>query len=285
MPNKLLVLTRNQQLFYQQLVAEDLPDLEIFAPESEVELITLLPECNIFLANPILAKKHISSASSLKWLQSVFTGVDALCASEMRQDYLLTNVKEVYGPIMAEYVFAYILSLKRKLIENYQNQKESKWRQEPYGMIAGKTIAVLGTGSIGREVAKVACVFGMNVIGFSRSGQAVDGFSQVYNSASLLQEIAQADYVVSALPLTSETRDLLGKDFFTAMKETATFLNVGRGASVVEADLIAALEKGEITNAVLDVFHQEPLPADSPLWAIKDLYITCLLYTSDAADE
>ena len=274
MRNKLLVLTRNQQLFYQELSAADLSNLEIFAPESEAELSALVPECNIFLANPILVKKHISAASSLAWLQSVFTGVDALCADDMRQDYLLTNVREVFGQVMAEYVFAYILSLKRKVIENYQNQAKKDWVQEPYGMIRGKTIAVLGTGSIGREIASIARVFGMKVIGFSRSGQATDSFSQVYKSTSLLQEVAQADYVVSALPLTNETSGLLDREFFIAMNNAAVFINVGRGASVIEADLISALQEGEIANAVLDVFTQEPLPVDSQLWETEGLYIT-----------
>ena len=274
MSNKLLVLTRNQQLFYRQLASIDLPDLEIFAPESDAELNTLLPECNIFLANPILVKKHISSASSLIWLQSVFTGVDALCSDGMREDYLLTNVREVYGAIMAEYVFAYILSLKRKILENFQNQQKKHWAQEPYGMIAGKTIAILGTGSIGREIAKVASVFGMTVIGFNRSANLVDGFAQVYASGELLSEIGQADYVVSALPLTKETTCLLDKQFFLAMKDTATFINVGRGGSIIEADLISALQQEQIANAVLDVFTKEPLPVDSLLWEAKGVYIT-----------
>lgn len=123
--NKLLVLTRNLAEYERILHAMALPELEIYLPRTEKEIIDLLPHVNIFLANPPIAKKYVNQAPKLVWMQSTFAGIDSMIAADLRSDYVITNVKDTYGGAMAEYVFAYILLFEREVLENIRGQRRS----------------------------------------------------------------------------------------------------------------------------------------------------------------
>src|SRR3989338_6171631 len=271
--NTVIVISRNQEEYERRLGALGLPDLEVLAPRDEQGIRENIGRANIMLATPPLARGYINAAKNVQWMQSTYAGVDALNAAELRKDYVLTNIRDVYGPPLAEYVFAYILAFRKELAENLAYQKTHEWKQRVAGMIAGQTLCIVGAGSIGKEIAKIGKAFGMRTIGYRSTNQPVEFFDEIY-TGDLKQCVALGDYVVSVLPNTKSTDDMFNAGVFASMKNTAVFINIGRGNAVNEVDLIAALKERKIAKALLDVFKAEPLPADSPLWNTGNLYLT-----------
>jgi phosphoglycerate dehydrogenase-like enzyme len=202
--------------------------------------------------------------------------VDQLLYPEVREgDILVTTSSGIHQPLV-EHVFALLLALVRRLHIAIRNQQERRWDRSRAvgGEVRGMTVGVLGLGSIGAEVAAKATAFGMRVIGTKRTPGGVPHVDRVYPPEALHEVLAAADVVVVALPLTDETRGLLGEQEFRAMKPAGLLINIGRGPIVQEAALIRALQERWIGGAGLDVFEREPLPADSPLWAMEDVIIT-----------
>lgn len=271
--NTVIVISRNQEEYERRLTALNLPDLEILAPRDAEGILANIERANIMLANPPLAKNYINAAKNVKWMQSTYAGVDALNAEGLRKDYVLTNIRDVYGPPLAEYAFAYILAFRKELAQNLAYQKKHEWKQRVAGMIADQTLCIVGAGSIGKEIARLGKAFGMRTIGYRTKDEPTEFFDEIY-SGDLKKCVAEGDYVVSVLPRTKNTDDVFTLDTFKAMKSSALFMNIGRGNAVVEQELVAALEKKMIARAVLDVFKEEPLPADSPLWDVENLDVT-----------
>ncbi|MDZ4227411.1 MAG: D-2-hydroxyacid dehydrogenase, partial [Patescibacteria group bacterium] len=188
--------------------------------------------------------------------------------------YMLTNVRDVYGPAMSEYAFAYILAFKKELLENLSHQKAGEWKQRKLGLLNDETLCIVGAGSIGKEIARIGKAFGMRVVGYRTKAEPMEYFDETYAGDDLHECLAQGDYIVSVLPNTKHTNDLFNKDTFGAMKPTALFMNIGRGNAVVEEDLRDAVNGKQIAKAVLDVFKAEPLPAGSLLWSADNVYVT-----------
>jgi phosphoglycerate dehydrogenase-like enzyme len=189
-------------------------------------------------------------------------------------NYVLTGVKDTFGPQMAEYVFAYLLANELKIFERLGQQADRTWWEQPSGSLWGKTLGIMGTGSIGRFIAQTARTFGMRITGFSRGGAPVEGFKKVFARNQLADFLAEPDYLVCVLPDTPATRHLLDASAFHAMKNHCCLINVGRGNVIDENALVQALVEGELSAAVLDVFQSEPLPEDSPLWNVPGLTVT-----------
>jgi phosphoglycerate dehydrogenase-like enzyme len=276
MEQTLLLITRDDErrAYEEHLRALNLAGLEILAPKSERELRDNLERATIMLAHPGLARRYINEAGSLRWVQSTFAGVDALIAPDLRTDYILTNVKETYGAVMAEWVFTYILFFEREVRENLEAQAARIWAHHPYGSVAEKTLAIIGTGSIGRHIARVAQAFGMKTIGLNTSGAPADGFDETFGPNERRNFLQRGDYVVSVLPSTPETRGCLNRALLEDLKPGVVLMNLGRGDAVVEEDLLIVLRQRQIKAVVLDVFSVEPLPKDSPLWDEPNLYLT-----------
>ena len=175
---------------------------------------------------------------------------------------------------MSEYIFGYILMFEKEIRENItlQNQKEWNWRLA--SPLNTKAIGIAGTGSIGKDFARIAKAFGMKTVGYSYSGAPVEHFDVVYSGDEFNDFLSQSDYVVSVLPNTETTNDMFGTTAFSSMKDSAVFINVGRGNAVDEEALVAAVEEKQIKAAVLDVMKEEPLPESSPLWNTEDIYVT-----------
>jgi len=218
----------------------------------------------------------------LVWLQNLSAGVES-CASNKQFNndrVLLTNGASTHGPAIAEWVIGAMFMLKRQFIDYYQQQAKSNWvsqRQSiPAGTEAnGKTMLIVGLGGIGRQIAWRANGLGMRVIATrnsSRSGPEYVDYVGLANELDTL--VSQADVVVNATPLTDSTRNMFNKTLFSKMKSSAIFINIGRGGSVVQPDLIAALKSGIIRGAALDVTSPEPLPKDSELWQLPNVFIT-----------
>jgi phosphoglycerate dehydrogenase-like enzyme len=196
---------------------------------------------------------------------------------------LVTNSREVHGPVVAEYVLALIFALAKKIPQAAIFQQKRVWGQEAIWNdgprpreIGGATLGLIGVGSIGRRVARMASALGMRVIAIREHVEKgiPEGVEAVFSPADLDQLLAQSDYVVLAAPLVAATRNLINADRLAVMKPDACLINVGRGAQVDEAALLEALRSRRIGGAALDVFECEPLPADSPLWSADNLLIT-----------
>ncbi len=156
-----------------------------------------------------------------------------------------------------------------------KNQQAKVWHHSGLKLeIHNKTIGLIGAGAIGKETARIAKAFGMKVIGVRHSGKPEEYFDEMFTSGQLNDVLPQCDYVVVTLPLTQETRQLFGAKQFTLMKDSAFFINIGRGEIVKERDLIDALQNGVIAGAGLDVFEKEPLSEDSPLWELDNVIVT-----------
>lgn len=224
----------------------------------------------------------VSAAKDAVWVQVFSAGAEHCFTDEriVNKSIVLTNMQKMAAPVIAEHVIAMTLSLARGLPQFAKGMSDGEWLRTPAytdGMqsIAGKTMLVVGLGGIGTEVARRAAALGMRVVGTRRSSHEGPEFVEYVGLSDELFELAgNADFVVNALPLTTETTDLFDAAFFAAAKSGAHFVNVGRGRSVVTADLLAALETGQIAGAALDVTEPEPLPADHALWQMDNVIIT-----------
>ena len=282
--HKLLILSKHETQYRALIEKARLPDL-IF--ES-----TPTPEIDIVFGEPDLIKNALASLPALSWVQANWAGVEPLLDPAVRRDYTLrvTNARGVFGGLMSEYVFGYLLTHERKIIQRAQAQQAKQWDSSTTGTLRGKTIGLLGVGSIGAEVARTAKFFGMTVRGYTRVSETstdVDRYFHPLESDSLLsstqvQEQAPAlqsfvnglDYLISILPNTNDTRKIINADLLNALPSHAIFINVGRGQAVDESALIEALNQNKIAGAVLDVFEQEPLPKDHPFWRTPNLLMT-----------
>jgi phosphoglycerate dehydrogenase-like enzyme len=212
----------------------------------------------------------IPCCPNLRWVQSTWAGIDAIAhlASETLQ---ITPLKGVFGPAMTEYVMGWLLAIERNVISR---ASQRHWAASPEPRITGKRLGIMGTGGIGSAIALAAKSFGLEVFGLNSDGRAVNGFTTCYRSADRLAFSEGLDYLVSALPQTSETDNVIDHEMLMRLTPRAIVINVGRGNAVVEADLIASLHAGHLRAAVLDVFREEPLPPNDPLWSTPGVYIT-----------
>lgn len=235
----------------------------------------------------------IRAGSNIRWVQTYNAGVERCLTSSVFSDrgILLTNMQRVAGPAMAEHVIALMLSFARSLPAYHDAQRRSAWDRTPAGAPAaftldGKTLLVVGLGGIGTEVARRAHALGMTVLATRATPRpAPDFVSEVGLAGDLTRFAPRADIVVNTLPLTPDTRGQFDARVFATMKKGAYFVNVGRGATVVTADLVAALRSGALAGAGLDVVDPEPLPSDHPLWTMPNVIITPHSSSDSDVDE
>ncbi len=272
--NILVVLTRDQVNYSKKLIGLKLPGLEIIVPKNPYKVGPEIKRANILFANPLMAKEYINEAKHVVWMQSTFAGIDAMNAPSLRKDYVLTNARGIYGEAIAEYVFSYILLFEKEILENIIYQKKSTWQQRDARVLRDKTICILGAGSIGKSISRVAKAFNMRTLGYRNQNELADFFDQIFVGKNLKTCLAQADYIVNTLPNTQNTTNIINKDTIALMKKGSVFINVGRGNAVNEEDLIQALKQNKLARAVLDVFNDEPLPKSSALWNTNNVYIT-----------
>ena len=287
MSHKLLILAQDKDQYRALIEEAQLEDLEFATqPADDVDIV---------LGEPSLIKAALGSLPALNWAQSIWAGVEPLLDPAARHDYVLTNARGVFGELMSEYVIGYLLAHERKIFQRHEAQKNKLWEDSDTGTLRGKTIGLLGVGSIGAEVALTAKFFGMIVRGYtveSETSRHVDKYYHPLASDSLLSEIkvqqqavalqstvlqsfaSGLDYLVNILPNTKDTRKIINADLLNALPSHALVINVGRGPAVDESALIEALSQNKIAGAVLDVFEKEPLPKDHPFWTTPNLLMT-----------
>lgn len=212
----------------------------------------------------------------LRWVHALSAGVDGFLLPQILEGkVLLTNSRGIHGIPISEHVFALMLAFSRGLNHFARHQAQKKWQRVTLTELRGKTLGIVGMGSIGSEIARLGAAFGMRVMAVKRSpGPAPEGVNRVVGTEGMEMVLKESDYLVLAVPLTPETRGMIGAAQLEQMKPTAVLINIARGEVVQEEQLVAALQQGVIAGAGLDVFETEPLPADSPLWQLENCIIT-----------
>ena len=260
-----------------------LPDYDALPPE--------LPDTDIFVGYSLRAEQ-LKHAKKLKWIHSTAAGVAQLMYPELRESgIIVTNPRGVFSVPMAEHTLGMMIAMARNFPDSIRFQDQAKWGQQQLwdlpqqlSELSGKTLLIVGFGSIGRELAKLVKAFDMHVWGVTRSGNADGNLAEKIVAGSELGAVlSEADYVVIATPETAETKKLIGAAEISRMKRGSRLINVGRGSLLDESSLIAALESGHLAGAALDVTSLEPLPENSPLWHAPNLFITP--HTSAVSDR
>ncbi|MEH6578720.1 MAG: glyoxylate/hydroxypyruvate reductase A [Amphritea sp.] len=246
--------------------------LEILLPHCDIRLFSQLSEQEraqasiAIVANP--RPDELTQLPSLKWVHSVWAGVERMVAelSELPFD-IVRLVDPNLAETMSEAVLAWVMYLHRDMPRYKAQQATATWQPRPYIEPVERRIAFLGLGELGQKSAQRLRQNGFSVSGWSRSLKNMDAIQCYAGEPGLTELLAQADIIVNLLPLTQDTKGLLNSDFFKQLKSGACVINFGRGATIIEADLIAALDAGQVSHAVLDVFEQEPLETSSELWS------------------
>ncbi|SDF31245.1 D-2-hydroxyacid dehydrogenase [Sporomusa acidovorans] len=262
---------------HKEMIKAAEPNVNIIVSDQQ-NALEHMPVCHILATWGWAETRDLyQAAPHLEWIHSLSAGVEKLIFPEIQAaDTVLTNSKGIHGIAVSEHVLAMILAFSRGLTLSIRQQDAKLWKRVPTIELHEHTLAIIGLGSIGREIAKKAKALGMNVLASKQELTTELFVDKLYPSdpESLLEMLAQADFVTVALPLTESTQNLIGLTQFKAMKPSAYFFNIARGAIVNEADLITALEQKLIAGAGLDVFSQEPLPESSPLWGMPNVIIT-----------
>jgi phosphoglycerate dehydrogenase-like enzyme len=261
---------------YLQQLQQNYPQVEWVRCTDAEKLPALLKETEILLTFLKCDRKMIGVAPKLKWIQAISAGVDFMPLDEIRRrGIVLTNGRGIHMIHMAEYAMAAIVNLARGFHSMFRNQLQKNWdRSVPQEEIHGATVGIIGLGAIGAEIAKKAAFMGMHVIGVKRTPGPVGHVEEVYAPEDMAAVFRRSDYIINLLPYTPETEKKIDRQFFDQMKPTACFINIGRGRTVNEDDLIAALRDKKIRAMVSDVYYTEPLPPESPLWDLDNVILT-----------
>jgi len=273
----------NVPAWFGARLAEEFPQLQIVQRNSYEGVEEHLQDAEIIFTIS-LRPEQFALAHDLRWIHAPTAAVHQLLFPELTaSDVVLTNSREVHGPVVAEHVMALIFALAKKIPQAALFQQKHEWGQEAMWKegqhlreIAGATLGLIGVGSIGARVAQMASALGMRVIAVREHVEkgTPEGVEAVYPPSALNDLLSQSDFVVVAAPLIGATQGLINAARLSAMKPSAYLINVGRGPQVDDAALVEALRNRQIAGAALDVFEREPLPAESPLWDAENLLIT-----------
>jgi phosphoglycerate dehydrogenase-like enzyme len=248
-----------------------------FKDESaEASVNQMLKDAEIIFGVPHVAD-ILTRAPGLKWIQLFSAGAEYILTPEMlKSPVMITNTSGIHVAPISETVFAFILAFAKQTPRLLQNQAARKWESFVPASLEGRTLGIIGYGSIGQGVARLARAFGMKVVAMRRSGRraAVRNVERLYARSELPQLLSASDYIVVAVPSTPETRGLIGEKEFQMMKPGAFLVNIARGNILDEAALVRALEEKRLAGAGLDTFVKEPLPVNSPLWSLPNVFVT-----------
>ncbi|NNC23129.1 D-2-hydroxyacid dehydrogenase [Salinisphaera sp. USBA-960] len=245
----------------------------------EAGLAESLPDSQIVLVTDFRSDalaRTWPQAKNVDWVHAASAGVDQLMFDALRtSDVAITNAQGIFDHAIAEYVLGAILFFAKDTRHNVVYQQQKRWVHRDTETIADKRVVVAGAGSIGHEIGALCRAAGMAVDGVaSRAREGDDVFGRIHAAAHIDDVLTEADYVVIAAPLTDATRHWFDAARFNAMPPHARLINIGRGPIVVTDDLVDALQNNQIAGAALDVFENEPLPADHPLWSMDNVLLS-----------
>ena len=269
--HKLLIYHSDSKV-YERIIWKRLPQLKIRSASHPKEALDFVEEAEIILAWQI-PDELLKRAKRLQWFSSMGAGNEHLVKNPYLPKEVTLTKATVYGEMMAEYVFAYLLYFSRNVDKHLKDQRKKVWDQVRPGRLRGKVLGILGLGSVGKEIANRGKQFGMNVLGLKRIPEPVENVDQVFGQDDLDRLIPLVDYLVDVLPLTPQTHHILGEKDLALLKEGAFLFSMGRGKTIDEKALQKVLLTKKI-QAVLDVFEKEPLPPKSKLWGLKNVIIT-----------
>jgi D-2-hydroxyacid dehydrogenase (NADP+) len=240
---------------------------EVTGDLSDVDLMIMF---GIEIRDPML-----SGAPRLRWIQSLATGVDHfLRCPSLKPDVLITSGRGIHGPPMREQVIYMMMGVSRDVMRQVGDQKAHFWERRLWRMLHGKTAVIAGTGIVGSAIGEALKALGMHVIGVSRTPRQEAGFDEMIATDWLTDAAARADYLINMLPASDDNIGIFGDKVFAAMKPSAYYIGAGRGQTVEEAAMLAALRERRIAGAALEVFQTEPLPPESPFWDLPNVFIT-----------
>jgi phosphoglycerate dehydrogenase-like enzyme len=275
MSTKVLVFDGHAETYREKLHPQ-FPALQFVLARNLAELPADLSDIDVLISFALELKDDFyRSATRLKWIQCLATGVDQVLRNPSFQaDTLLTSGRGVHGAPMRETVVYLMLAVSRDVRSLVAEQNAHRWNRRFYNLLNGKTAVIVGVGVVGIAIGQLLKAFGMRVVGVTRTPRAVNGFDEMMPTERLKDAAGRADFLVNVLPANKDNALLFDGPLFAAMKPTAYYISAGRGQTVDEAALIETLREHRIAGAGLDVFHTEPLPADSPFWELPNVFIT-----------
>ena len=261
---------------FAQRARADLPGIDLFASNDRALALAQADGAAALIGHHFQFDEDIvGRARHLRWIQSLTTGTDAIVKLKaLHPDVMVTSTRGMHGPQMSELVFLHMLALTRDFPRMQRNQAVGLWERWPQPLLWGKTVVIVGVGAISEALAPRCKAFGMTVVGVSGSPRVPAGFDSVFLRKDLAQAAAQADYLVLIVPLSAETENLVDASVIAAMKPGAYLVNVARGGVLDDEALRVALREKRLAGAALDVFRQQPLPADSSWWREERVIIT-----------
>jgi len=274
MTNVLILETHAEA--YAAALRQQFGNLELQVAQSPADVDVDYGKVEILIAFGMgITETLFTRMPKLKWVQSLATGVDHFLRSKtLARDVILTSGRGIHGPAMRETVLHLMLSISHDSNGLVRDKAGHRWDRRAWPLLAGKTAVVIGTGVAGSAIGSVLQALEMRVVGISRTPRKAAGFDNVVSQRELPQAAAKADYVINVLPGDTANLKIIGSSVFAHMKPSAYFINVGRGETVDEQALIEALNRGRIAGAGLDVFATEPLPGESPLWDLPNVFVS-----------
>ncbi|MFC7442458.1 D-2-hydroxyacid dehydrogenase [Laceyella putida] len=272
-----IVSTAKMSAKHKQALTTTYPQARFSFFENISQAASTLPEAEVLITyGEDLDPSIIAQCSRLRWIHVISAGLELLPMEAIAgRGIRVTNAKGIHATPMSEYVMAVMLQVTRRTDQLRTLQREKRWdRSIRVGELAGQTLLVIGAGAIGQAIAQKAQAFAMTTVGVNTDGRETPHFDRMANLREMRTVLGEADFIVVAVPLTKVTVKLIGREELTAMKPTATLINIARGAVVDEEALIHALQERTIARAVLDVFEQEPLPTGHPFWEMDNVILT-----------
>lgn len=221
-------------------------------------------------------RSEFAAADSLRWIHAASAGVDSLLFDELiESDVVVTNARGVFDMPIAEFVLGFMLMHSKSMLESLRDQRAQRWNRRTSTDLVGTKAMIVGTGSIGRQIARTLSAVGVAVVGAgTRARDGDPDFGSVIDSRDLGHHLGGVDWLIDIAPLTPATTGLIDAEVLAAMEDQSYFINVGRGATVDTDALLRALQDGKIAGAALDVVEPEPLPSGHPLWEMDNVIIT-----------
>jgi phosphoglycerate dehydrogenase-like enzyme len=280
MPRLLILLTLPPDVTeqYRARLAAQFPEIGIDVARTPDKAAPALAQADMLLTFGQMMKNlklDLASAAKLRWVQALGTGLDGITDQPaLKKEVTVTSLHGVHGAPVSEAALASMLALSRDLPGFVRAQDEHQWKRWPAKLLQGKTVGILGIGVIAEALAPKCKAMGMTVVGITSSPRKVAGFDRVHPMGELLKVLPELDHLVLLTPYSAATHHMIDAKVFAAMKPTAYLVNVARGGVVDEDAMIEALRAKKFAGAALDVFSQEPLPPDHPLWTFKNVIIT-----------
>jgi phosphoglycerate dehydrogenase-like enzyme len=272
----LLALPEPVRAAYLGRLRRAFPEVTVNLAEHHEKVGPYIADADVLITFGAHMSDHVlEEGVNLRWIQALGTGVDGIAdRPALRAGVLVTNLRGLHGPAVSESVLASMLALARDLPRSLGNQWRGQWQRFPVQLLKGKTAGILGVGVIAEELAPKCAALGMRVVGVSSAQRIVPGFESIWGLDRLNQVAGESDFLVLLTPYSAATHGIVNARVIAAMRPSSFLINVARGGIVDEPALITALEQHSIAGAALDVFSDEPLPADHPLWRLDNVILT-----------